>query len=106
MEQSFTITKASLVKLLDAVLYPNPDDPDSPIGPVTRALTWILLNPQPLPPVAGLFTQPWRSAFLARMVIDQAVSQHRLVGVLSTGEQSEKAFEVVRSVVYLNITDK
>jgi hypothetical protein len=105
MEQSFTFTKASLVKLLDAVLYPNPDDPDSPIGPVTRALTWILLNPQPLPPVAGPHPEPWRSAFLARMVIDQAVAQYRLAEILSTGEQSEKAFEVVRSVIHEFVDD-
>src|SRR5918912_863399 len=101
MSETLTLTKASLVQLLDAVLYPNPEDPDSPIGPVTRALTWVLLNPQPLPPVAGPFPDPWRrlvsvllnpqplppvagpfpdpwrSAFLARTVIDQAVAQYR-----------------------------
>lgn len=63
MNEPVNVTRAALVKLLDAVLYPNPDDPgDSsppwgpygPIGPiiggVLRSLSWILLNPQPLPP--------------------------------------------------------
>ena len=63
MNEAVNVTKAALVKLLDAVLYPNPDDPGDPsppwgpydpIGPVIsgllRDLSWILLNPQPLPP--------------------------------------------------------
>jgi hypothetical protein len=111
MNETISLTKASFVKLLDAVLYPNPDDPGDPrnpwgpygpIGPVAQALRdlswvllnpqplppvagpvpdpwrrllWVLLNPPPLPPVAGPGPQPWRSAFLARTVIDQAVAR-------------------------------
>jgi hypothetical protein len=63
MNQPINVTRAALVGLLDAVLYPNPDDPGDPsspwgpygpIGPVIsgllRDLSWVLLNPQPLPP--------------------------------------------------------
>ncbi len=63
MNEPINVTRASLVRLLDAVLYPNPDDPGDPsppwgpygpIGPVIsgalRDLSWVLLNPQPLPP--------------------------------------------------------
>src|ERR671916_1122927 len=63
MNQPINVTRAALVRLLDAVLYPNPDDsgdpsspwgPYGPIGPVIggvlRSLSWVLLNPQPLPP--------------------------------------------------------
>src|SRR5215211_2371103 len=63
MNQPINVTRAALVRLLDAVLYPNPDDPGDPsspwgpygpIGPVIsgllRDLSWVLLNPQPLPP--------------------------------------------------------
>ena len=54
---------ASDAAVFDAVLYPHPDDPGDPsspwgpygpIGPVIsgllRDLSWVLLNPQPLPP--------------------------------------------------------
>src|SRR5215218_895385 len=63
MNQPINVTRAALVRLLDSVLYPNPDDPGGPrspwgpygpIGPVIsgllRDLSWVLLNPQPLPP--------------------------------------------------------
>ena len=63
MNEPINFTRAALVRLLDAVLYPNPDDPGDPsspwgpygpIGPVVsgllRDLSWVLLNPQPLPP--------------------------------------------------------
>ena len=63
MNQPINVTRAALLRLLDAVLYPNPDDPGDPsspwgpygpIGPVVsgllRDLSWVLLNPQPLPP--------------------------------------------------------
>src|SRR5215207_5164076 len=63
MNEPINVTRAALVRLLDAVLYPNPDNPGDPsppwgpygpIGPVIsgllRDLSWVLLNPQPLPP--------------------------------------------------------
>src|SRR5215212_2534122 len=63
MNEPINATRAALVRVLDAVLYPNPDDPGDPsspwgpygpIGPVIggalRDLSWVLLNPQPLPP--------------------------------------------------------
>jgi hypothetical protein len=63
MNEPISVSRAALVRLLDAVLYPNPDDPGDPsppwgpygpIGPVIggalRDLSWVLLNPQPLPP--------------------------------------------------------
>jgi hypothetical protein len=63
MNEPINVTRAALVRLLDAVLYPNPYDPGDPsspwgpygpIGPVIsgllRDLSWVLLNPQPLPP--------------------------------------------------------
>src|SRR5215204_3822610 len=64
MSEPVNVTRAALVKLLDAVRYPNPDDPGDPsppwwgpygpigpvIGRVLRSLSWVLLNPQPLPP--------------------------------------------------------
>src|SRR5215203_6673810 len=65
MNEPVNVTRAALVKLLDAVRYPNPDDPGDPsppwgpygpigpvIGRVLRDLSWVLLNPQPLPPRA------------------------------------------------------
>lgn len=50
MNENITLTKTALVNLLDAVPYPNPDDPwgqYGTIGPVAQALrdlSWVLLN--------------------------------------------------------------
>jgi hypothetical protein len=72
MDVTITLTKATLVNLLDTVLYPNPDDPgnpgpNNPIGPVAGSshnlwqfLSQILLNQQPLPPIVGPQPEPWR----------------------------------------------
>jgi hypothetical protein len=117
MPETITLTKATLVNLLDGLLYPNPDDP-GPYGPIGPIIRWalrdfssVLLNPQPLPPLepnphpwrffaavllAGLephsspWPVPWFSAFLARTVIDQAVAQYRFAEVVTGTEQSEK----------------
>jgi len=150
MNETFTLTKALLIRLLDGLLYPNPDDPGSPnnpwgpygpTGPVIRQLLhelsrvlldpqplppyldprrrwasvmlnpqplppnpdpwrkWasVMLNPQPLPPVAGPQPDPWRTAFLARTVIDQAMAQARSAELLSGGSQAEGALEAARS---------
>jgi len=127
MGESFTLTRASLVRLLDRLGYPNPDDPDSPIGPNIRTsysellwsmlnpqplppiagpfpepwrrLAWVLLNPQPLPPRIGPHPEPWRSALLARAVIDNAVAQYRRTEMMTSGAEPEMAAEAARTSV-------
>jgi len=50
MDGTLTVTKASLVKLLDGMLYPNPDlsaDPTNPWGPYG-----------PVGPLIGGFSKP------------------------------------------------
>ena len=99
----------SIARLLDALGYPNPDDPDGdwgPIGPVVHGISWVALNPQPLPPrwVVGIIKQfgphadqwtegpgpqpwkkpgpvpdPWKGALLARVEIDRMVVLARMV---------------------------
>ena len=114
MDESLAVTKASLVKLLDGVLYPNPDDagnptnpwgPYGPVGPLIGGLqhvfAMVLLNPQPLPPQveaqrSGSVSVPWRSALVARAVIDQSVAQYRFAEVMGGGEHSEGAIETIR----------
>ena len=114
MDGTLTVTKASLVKLLDGVLYPNPDDagnptnpwgPYGPVGPLIGGLqhvfAMVLLNPQPLPPQveaqrSGSVSVPWRSALVARAVIDQSVAQYRFAEVMGGGEHSEGAIETIR----------
>jgi len=63
MKDLLQIERATLFSALAALLYPNPEDPDSPVGPVTRVFaqrgSLAALNPQPLPPrwqaeVAGM----------------------------------------------------
>jgi hypothetical protein len=111
--------------LLDAVLYPNPDDPGNPndpwgpfgpSGPVTRSWLWLALRPQPLLPVAGNpipwrlagdpvpwrlgpRPEPWRSALVARAVIDRAVTQYQFAEGWIGAEQSARLTEAVGSQV-------
>src|SRR5215218_8599801 len=94
MNESVNVAKAALVKLLDAVLYPNPDDPGDPsspwgpygpIGPVIsgalRDLSWVLLNPQLLPPreigalqkILGRFTRTRVGVLLILVIISLSV---------------------------------
>ena len=114
MDGNLNVTKASLVKLLDGVLYPNPDDPGNqtnpwgpygPVGPLIGGLqhvfAMVMLNPQPLPPQSelqrsGSVSVPWRSALVARAVIDQSVAQYQFAEVVGGGEHSEGAIETIR----------
>jgi hypothetical protein len=108
VDGNVTVTKAALIKLVDGVLYPNPDDPGDPgnplgpygpIGPLIRAVlrnfSSVMLNPQPLPPLPD----PWRSAVVARTVVDQVVAQYRLAEVMGGSEQAERAIEVLRAQI-------
>jgi hypothetical protein len=55
MKDVLQIERATLFSALAALLYPNPEDPDSPVGPRThiggqQRGALAALNPQPLPP--------------------------------------------------------
>jgi hypothetical protein len=61
MNETITLSKSSLSRLIDSLLYPNPDDPGhpgpwgpyGPHGPVARALhdlSWVLGDPIPWRP--------------------------------------------------------
>jgi hypothetical protein len=116
MGEDITISKSSFVDLLGN-LYPDPEDPGpyGPIGPVigwaVRDTSWVLLNPQPLPPKAGPGPVPWRIAgpgpqpwwlrpgpvpWLARMVIDRVVAEYQFATLATEAGRSEGALEGVR----------
>lgn len=109
MNQNITLTKAALVKLLDE--YPNPDDsgPYGPIGPIIHFIIKELLEsklyPIPIPHVPRPEPDPWRLAGLARMIIDQAVTQYQFASVSAGSELSEKAIAVARVYVHDAIDD-
>jgi hypothetical protein len=114
-----TLTHTDLASMLNAILYPNPDDsgdphnpfgPYGPGGPVMEKLLWAMLNPQPLPPGPDPYRQlswamlnpqplppgpdPYRSAFFARIAIDRATAQQQFVEVLGS-EQSERSIIII-----------
>lgn len=114
-----SLTKTSFARLLDSVLYPNPNDPGDPNnpfgpfgpgGPVMQRLLWAMLNPQPLPPGPDPYARfswaainpqplppgpdPYRSAFAARALIDRAVAQQQFAEVLGT-EQSQRSIIII-----------
>ncbi|MEO5651060.1 MAG: hypothetical protein ABIR03_14215 [Ginsengibacter sp.] len=80
----------SLASQLSNIYNPNPDDPEpvGPWGPVIRQayqfskLSWVALNPQPLPPKEVIAMN------LARQVIDRAGLMNEIAnGVNSNGEK-------------------
>lgn len=119
MKENITISKASFVDLLSN-FYPNPEDPGpyGPLGPIIswalRDTSWVLLNPQPLPPkagpspdpwIAGPGPQPWRFEgrlgpgpvpWLARMVIDRVIAEYRFATLAIEAGRSEGALEGFR----------
>lgn len=102
MNETITFSKSAFARMLDDLLYPNPDDPGpyGPIGPVIRDyVSWVLLNPQPLPPRWEPNPDPWRIAGLTRVLIDRVVSQYQFAEVLSVTDQSERAQGTVQSYI-------
>ncbi len=107
-----TLSATAFAGVLDAVLYPNPDDsgPLGPGGPVMQRWMWTALNPQPLPPGPDPYARlgwialnpqplppgpdPYRSAFAARSVIEGAAAQHQLAEILGN-EQSQRSIIIV-----------
>ena len=97
--KELVFSKAALVRLFG--FNPNPDDPGEPHGPggpvvlntILDRIAWVLLNPQPLPPKyaavsrMGPVPDPWRSATIARAVIDQATREMQIAEVAGRGEQ-------------------
>ncbi len=113
MNETFTLSKIALVSLLTSA-FPNPEDdtyhpghhfgPHDPIGPISRTGE-ATLNPQPLPPMAGREyarglkgprPEPWKGAFVARLMIAHTVSQLQFAEVIAgqegTGQARETAF--------------
>lgn len=116
MEETFTLSKSLLVRLLDAGL-PRDDDPGpwGPFGPIMRfALrdwSWVMLNPQPLPPDPpperwrfGPQPEPWHAAFLARQVIARLVAEAQFGEVAAGGSGSGQG-EVVHAHVFEFVDD-
>ena len=102
MNGELTIAKAALAGLFDLLGYPNPDDPGpwGPIGPVIRDQFWVSgpfltswhSKSGPLP-------DPWRSAWLARWAIDQAVAMGRSAEGAASEEQAASILSAARSSI-------
>jgi hypothetical protein len=117
--EQISLTKTAFARLLDTVLYPNPDDtgdphnpfgPFGPGGPVMQKWLWAALNPQPLPPGPDPYARfswaslnpqplppgpdPYRTAFVARELIDRAMVQQQFIAVLGD-EQSKRGIIIV-----------
>jgi len=113
--EHITLTRSAFARMLNSVLYPNPDDsgnpsnpfgPFGPGGPVMQRWLWAALNPQPLPPGPDPYAElswvalnpqplppgpdPYRAAFAARGVISRAAAQYDMAEVLGD-EQSERS---------------
>jgi hypothetical protein len=117
MDETFTLSKALLVRLLDAGL-PRDDDPGpyGPLGPIMRLiwrdLSWVMLNPQPLPPDPppdlwrfGPLPDPWRATLFARQTIDRLVTEARFGEVAAGSVQADQVIEVVRAHVFEFVDD-
>jgi len=112
MKDTITLTKAAFARVLDAVYYPNPDDPGpygqhgphGPRGPVYRGIfndmSWGMLNPQPIPPGGVPYPESWSMASLARMVIDRVATQYQFAESFAGTEPTERGIVAIRS--YLN----
>lgn len=102
-ERNITLTRASFVALLD-MLFPNTDDPNSPIGPRTLG---EFINPAILALLmhGGIRPEHWRTAravrsiLVSRTVIDQAIEQVRSMEILFSGNRGGQAFESARTFI-------
>jgi len=123
MNETFTLSKVALVKLLTTA-YPNPDDPNphphhgpfgphGPGGPISR-LEEVALNPQPLPPLTGgqfgshfrsPTPEPWVGGLIAAQMIERTVSQLQLAEVMVGQDGFERAQKGVLSSMLQEIDD-
>jgi hypothetical protein len=110
MNGPLTLTKASLVTLLDALLSLSPEDSGElrtpwrqydRVGPCLRLARYdylrVSLNIQSLPSPPHLHSDLRRSALLARIVINQAVAHFQIAEGCAGAEQMERRAETIRS---------
>jgi hypothetical protein len=110
MNAHLTLSKASMVALLDALLLLSPEDSgelrtpwrqDDHVGPFLRLARYdyfkVSLNIQPLLSRPQLHSDLRRSALLARIVIDQAVAHFQIAEGCAGAEQMERRAETIRS---------
>lgn len=123
MNETFTLSKVALVKLLTTA-YPNPDDPNphphrgpfgphGPGGPISR-LEEVALNPQPLPPLTGgrfgshfrsPQPEPWVGGLIAAQMIERTVFQLQIAEVMVGQDGFERAQKGVLSSMLQEIDD-